>query len=364
MLGGLGLAFGHIRVAGRVDVDLHHEGELRILLLDFDQAGENFFPSRRSEKVVIDQEQRLDTMMLAGVAQPAHDRVRFARAHRAAHHVHHAKVRAGERASARFVERGHRVVEKSREITIVEHRQQRLGDQRNDNVFLAGLGANSLRDRVADFQLTAQKILDDVAPDIFSLADDGGYAAFVEELARIGEAADMEAAHHRGDSFSDELKREVPTARVLIRLHSREPNQQLDAVFTRLVLNRSDCLGADNAVADFVPNHRLKAYVALDRVALVERLVERRHHGQGIVRLDAVAEILDEAVLVIARRFDEIHPNRAARLRFLRRICHGALTGSQLEGSGRTVAAIAISPQQPIEDTRSKNQESAKKYKE
>ncbi len=88
-------------------------------------------------------------------------------------------------------------------------------------------------------QLAAQEILDDIAPDIFSLADDGGDAAFVEELARIREAADVEAAHHRGHAFGDELKREVAPARILIRLHAGEPNQQLDAVFARLVLDRA-----------------------------------------------------------------------------------------------------------------------------
>src|SRR5208282_2835536 len=207
MLGRLSLALADIRVTRRINVHLHHEGELGILLLHLAEACENLLPSWRSKKIVIDQEQRLDTVMLACVAYPAHDRVRLARAHRAPHHVFHAAVRAGERASARSVERGHRVVEKSRQVTIVEYRQQRLGDQRDDDVLLAGLRANSLRDRVALAQFAAQEVLDDIAPDVLSLADHGGDAAFVEELARIREAADVKAAHHGGDAFGDELKR-------------------------------------------------------------------------------------------------------------------------------------------------------------
>ncbi len=238
-------------------------------------------------------------MMPACVAHPAHDRVRLARSHRAAHHVFDAAVGAGKRASARSVERGHRVVEKSREIAIVEHRQQRLGDERNDDVFLAGLGANSLRDRVVEAQLAAQEVLDDIAPDIFGLANDGRHAAFVKELARVGETADMEAAHHCGDALGDDLEREVAAARILIRLYPGQPDKKLDAVLACLFFNRLDCLRADYAVADFVPNHRFEADIALDRIALVERLVERRHHGQSVVGLDAVTEILDEAVLVV-----------------------------------------------------------------
>ena len=108
MLRGLGLSFGEVRVARRVDVDLHHEGELRkFLRLHFDQAGEDLFPSRRAEEIVIDQEQRFDTMVAARVAHPFDHRVGLARAHRAAHHVLHAAVGAGERASARGVERRH-----------------------------------------------------------------------------------------------------------------------------------------------------------------------------------------------------------------------------------------------------------------
>ena len=79
-----------------------------------------------------------------------------------------------------------RVVEKARQVTVVEHRQLRLGDERNDDVFLAGLGADPLRDGVMEAQLAAQEVLDDIAPDIFSLANDGGDTAFVEELARVG----------------------------------------------------------------------------------------------------------------------------------------------------------------------------------
>ncbi len=331
---------------------------LGILFLNFDQTGENLLPSRRSEKIVIDQEQRLDPVMLACVTHPAHDGVRLARAHRAAHHVLHAAVRAGERASARGVERGHRVVEKSRQVTIVEHRQQRLGDQRHDDIFLAGLRANPLRDRVADLQLAFQKILDDIAPDIFRLANDGRDAAFVEELARLGKAADMESAHHRGHALGDELQREVATARILIRLHARQSDQQLDAVFTRLFLDRLDCLGADDAIADFVPDDRLEADVALDRVPLVERLVERRHHRQGVVGLDAVAEVLDVAVLVIARRLDEIDANSTARLRLCRRIGRRPLARGNWRRR-RTVPAIAMGPQEPIEDSCCEDQKRA-----
>ena len=295
--------------------------------------------------------------MAACVAHPGDHCVGLARPHRAAHHVLHAAVRAGEGAPAGSVERGHSVVEKSREVTIVEHRQQRLGDQRNYDIFLAGLRADSLRHRVALAQLAAQEVLDNIAPDILCLADDGGDAAFVEELARVGETADVEAAHHRRDALGDELKREVPSARILIRLHAGQPDQQLDAIFACLFLDRRDCLGADDAVADFVPNHGFEADVALDRIALVERLVERRHHRQGVVGLDAVAEILDEAVFVVARRFDEIDPNSAARLGLDCRVGGRAFAGRQLKLRRGTITAIAISAQQPIENTGREYQE-------
>src|SRR5208283_1499795 len=125
---------------------------------------------------------------------------------------------------------------------------------RNDNVFLAGLFANSLRYGITLLKFAAQKVFDDIAPDIFGLADDRRHSAFVEKLARVRKSADVEAAHHRRDSLGHELQREVAPARVLIRLHTRQADQQLDAVFARLVLDRRDGLGADDAVANLVPD--------------------------------------------------------------------------------------------------------------
>src|SRR5467141_3868475 len=60
MLRALGLARRDVGIDRSVDVDLHHETEPRVLLLDLDQPGQDFFPSRAAEKIVVDQEQRFD----------------------------------------------------------------------------------------------------------------------------------------------------------------------------------------------------------------------------------------------------------------------------------------------------------------
>ena len=166
------------------------------------RPSQDFFPARAAEKIVVDQEQRFDTMEADRVADPVHDRVGLARAHRAAHHVLHAAVRAGERASARSIDRGHRLIEEAGQIAIVDHRQLGLGDERHDDVFLAGLGPDAFGNRVVDLQFAAQKILNDLAPQVLGLAHDRGDAAAVEELDRLGIAAYVKAAHHRGQALA------------------------------------------------------------------------------------------------------------------------------------------------------------------
>ena len=208
MLGGFGLALGDVGVARRVDVDLHHEGELRVFLLDFDQAGQNFFPSRAAEEIVVDQEQRLDAVIAASRRAPSRTTASGSR-ERIVRPItfftlQYEQVNGHPREVSSVVIVA---IEEARQIAIVEHRQLRLGDDRHDDVVLAGLGADAFGDRVVELQLAAQEILDDIAPQIFGLAHDGGDAAAVEELARLGIAADVEAAHHRGQALGDELQR-------------------------------------------------------------------------------------------------------------------------------------------------------------
>ena len=73
----------------------------------------------------------------------------------------------------------------------------------------------------------------------------------------------METAHHRGHALGDKLQREIAAARVLIGLHAGQADQQFDAVFLRLFLDGLDGLGADDAVADLVPDNGLEMDVAL-----------------------------------------------------------------------------------------------------
>src|SRR5208282_2286135 len=108
-------------------------------------------------------------------------------------------------------------------------------------------------DRIVELQFAAQEVLDDPAPEIFRFTHDRGDSATVQELARFRVAADMEAPHHRGHALGDELQAKVAPARILVRLHAGQTDQQLDAVFGRLLFDRVDRLGADHTVADFVP---------------------------------------------------------------------------------------------------------------
>jgi len=160
-------------------------------------------------------------------------------------------------------------------------------------------GANSLRDGIVEAQLAAEKVLDDIAPDIFRLANYGRHAAFVQELARVGEAADMEAAHHRGQPLGDHLEGEVAATRILIRLYGRPTRSAARRRPRAPFFNRGDRLGADYAVADFVPNHGFEANIALDRMRLLNASLSAVITGQGVVGLDAIAEVLDEAVFVV-----------------------------------------------------------------
>ena len=63
----------------------------------------------------------------------------------------------------------------------------------------------------------------------------------------------MKTAHHGRQPLGYELQREVAAARILIRLHAREPDEQFDAVFASLFLDCGNSLGRNRAVADFVP---------------------------------------------------------------------------------------------------------------
>ncbi len=348
MLRGLGLTLGEISVRGRVDVDLHHERELRIFFLYLDQARQNLFPSGTAEEVVVDQEQRRDSMVAARVAHPTHHRVGLARPHRAPHHVLDAAVRARERASARRVDCRHRGIEEARQVAIVDHRQLCVGDNGHDDIVLAGLGADSLGHRVSEFEFAAQEILDNLAPKIFRLAHDGRDTAAVEECARFGVAAHVEPAHHRFYALGDELKSQVAPARVLIGLDPGETNEKLDAVFGGFLLDGPYALRADDSIANFVPYDGLEIDIALGRITPVEPFVERFEDSERVVRLDAVTEEMDVAFVVVARRFDEVDSYGAAWLRFEHTVAERACVGAELQHFGRSYAAVSVAADNEI----------------
>ena len=315
MLGGFALALGDVGIAGSVNVNLHHEFELGIFLFHFAEADENFFPTGAAEEVVVHQEERGDAVIARGVTHPTDDRVGLARAHGAAHHVLHAAIRAGKGASARGVDRGHRGIEEAREIAVIEDGQLRIGNDRHDDVVLAGLGADAVGNRVVLLEFPSQHILDDDGPEVFGLTHDGGDAAGVEEIARLRIAADVEPAHHHAHALSDELERDIAATRILIGLHAGHPDEQFDAVFLGLFLDGLDGFGTDDPVADFVPDDGIEKDVAFGAEVTVVVFVKRLQHGQGVVRLDAIAEQLHVAFFIVARRLDEIDPDGAAGFR-------------------------------------------------
>src|SRR5208282_2761316 len=239
-----------------------------------------------------------------------------------------------------------------RQVTVFEDRQERLGDERNDNVVAARLGADSLRHRVLGLQLAAQEVLDDYSPQIFGLADHRADSAFVEELHRVGIAADVESAHHHRHAERLELQRDIAPARILVGLHAGKADQQLDAVLVRLFLDGPDGLGADYAVADFVPNDGLEINVALGGKLAIESLVQRCQRRERVIRLHAVSKELNVAFLVIARGLDEVDSDGAARLGFQRPVLKRTLGCSKLQRLSRTIAAVAIRTQQQIQDHR------------
>src|SRR5207245_7885928 len=98
-----------------------------------------------------------------------------------------------------------RFIEEARKIAVVDHRKLGLSDERNDDVFLSGLGADAFAHRVVELELAAQEILDDLAPQVLGLAHNRRDAAAVEELDRLGVAANVETAHHRRQALRDEL---------------------------------------------------------------------------------------------------------------------------------------------------------------
>src|SRR5207244_8718375 len=175
---------------------------------------EGRLPGRAAEEVVGHDEERVDAVVLARVADPAYDRLGIPRPHRAPHDVLHAAVRAGERAAARGVDRRHVGRGKAAEVGVVDGGELRLGDERHGDLARAGLGADALAHAVARSQLAAQVVVEDVGPDGPGLAHHGGDAAALEEGARLGIAAHVEAAEEDREAGAAELERQVAPARV------------------------------------------------------------------------------------------------------------------------------------------------------
>ena len=92
-------------------------------------------------------------------------------------------------------------------------------------------------------QFALEEILNDLRPQILGLARDGSDAALVEELARLGIAADVETAHHGGHTLRNELQRQVASTGILIGLDAGQTDQQFHAVLVRLLLHRLDSCG-------------------------------------------------------------------------------------------------------------------------
>src|SRR5690348_7485108 len=137
-----------------------------MLLLYFDQAGENFLPSRATKEIVIHEKQRLNSMIADRIAHPSHDGIGLTRTHRAAHNVLDAAIGAGERATTRRIERSHRRVEETCQVSVVDYGKLRIGNYRHDDIILAGFRADTIGYRVIELKIAAEKILNYLAPQV------------------------------------------------------------------------------------------------------------------------------------------------------------------------------------------------------
>ena len=274
-------------------------------------AFEDRLPGRAAEEIVVDDEERRDAVTLARVPDPAHHRLRIPRPHRPPHHVLHAAVRAGEGAAARGVERRHRRRGEAPEVRVADRGELGLGDERHGDVRAAGLGADAIRHAVGRPELATEVVVEEIRPERLRLAHDGRDPALLEEAPRLGIAAHVEATEENGEACAPELAGEVAAARVLVRLHAGEPDQHLDAVLQRLLLDGADGGGQDRPVHLLVPDHGLD----VDRVVGAESvvgIVQGREHGERVVREHALPEVLHASAVVVFRRLDEVDAERPA----------------------------------------------------
>ncbi|TMA52449.1 MAG: hypothetical protein E6J75_16880 [Deltaproteobacteria bacterium] len=274
-------------------------------------AFEDGLPGGAPEEVVVDDEERADAVVIAGVANPAYHRLGIAGPHRSPHDVLHAAVGAGEGTAARRVERRHVGRREAVEVRVADRRELRAGDHRHGDLSGAGLGTDAVGDAVARPQLAPEIVVEQLAPDRLGLADDRRDAAVLEEHTGLGMAAHVEAAEQHREPGAAELKREVPPARVLVGLHAGEADDDFDPVLERLLLDGADGGGKNRAIHLLVPDDRFEVD-ALIAAQLVVGVVESRQDRERVVRQHALPEPLHPPRVVVLRRLDEIHAERSA----------------------------------------------------
>ena len=282
-------------------------------------AFEDRLPRGASEEVVVDDEERADSMPVTGVTDPAHHRFGVAGAHRAAHDVLHAAVRARKRAASRRVDGGHGGGGEAVKIRVADRRELRVGDDWHGDLAGARLGADPVGDAVGPTQPAGDVIVEQLAPDGLRLADDGRDAAVLEKSPCLGIAAHVKTADEHRKPRPAEPQREIAAARVLIGLHAGEPDDDLHAVLEGFLLDGADRVRQDRPVHLLVPEHGLEVD-ALLAVQLVVCVVERRQDREGVVRQHALPEPLDPAGVVVLRRLDEIDTKRSTHDRLRARL--------------------------------------------